>query len=552
MSDGPRTPFEEGLDRRPANHSALTPLDFIAWSGEVFEDRAGVIYGDRVFRWGETYERCRRLASGLAELGVKRGDTVAVMCPNTPPMLEAHFGVPMAGAVLNAINTRLDPATIGFILAHGRAKVLLTDTEFAPVIDQALAGLASRPRVVDICDPVALGERLGETDYESLLAAGDPDFRPLFPKDEWDAISLSYTSGTTGDPKGVVYHHRGACLNALGNALQFRLHQSSIYLWTLPMFHCNGWSCAWGVTAVGGTHVCLRKTDPALVFEAIDRHRVSHLCAAPVVLGMLIHAPETAKRRFAHSVDVVTGGAAPPSAVITAMEAMGFRVTHAYGLTETYGPATLCTPQADWAGLSQDERAMKMARQGVRYPTLAEARVGDPETLVPVPADGEAVGEILVRGNTVMKGYLDNPRATEEAFRGDWYHTGDLGVVHPDGYIEVKDRAKDIIISGGENISSLEVEETLYRHPMVTEAAVVAMPDARWGERPCAFVALKEGAAVEANEIIAWCRERLARFKAPSHVVFTELPKTSTGKIQKFELRARARQLVEGDKDRGG
>ena len=541
MSEAGRSIFDQGLPRTRANHRPLTPLDFLAWSAAVFPERTGVRYGAQELSWGEVDRRCRRLASALRGLGVGRGDTVAVLCPNTPPMLEAHYGIPMAGAVLNALNTRLDPASIAFILEHGEAKVLLTDTEWAPIVKAALAQTTARPMIVDILDPAAPGERLGELDYEALLAGGDPAFAWEPPADEWDAISLCYTSGTTGNPKGVVYHHRGAFLNAMGNALVFGLNSRSSYLWTLPMFHCNGWTYTWGVTAVGGTHVCLRKVDPAAIFPLIADAGVTHLCGAPIVLNMLVHAPESVKRRFDHKIEVATGGAAPPSAVIEAMERMGFRVTHLYGLTESYGPATVCIEQAEWPDLPLERRAGLMARQGVRYPTLAEIMVAEPEGMEEVPADGATLGEIMVRGNTVMKGYLKNPAATAEAFRGDWYHTGDLAVRHPDGYVEVKDRSKDIIISGGENISSLEVEEALYRHPAVMEAAVVAMPDPHYGERPCAFVTLKEGAEADAAAIVAWCRDRLAHYKAPSRVVFGPLPKTSTGKIQKFELRERAK-----------
>jgi fatty-acyl-CoA synthase len=535
--------FDLALPQRRANYRPLTPLDFLAWSASVFPERAGVIYGEEVYSWGEVEARCRRLASALRGLGVGRGDTVAVMCPNIPPMLETHYGIPMCGAVLNALNIRLDAASIAFILEHGEAKVLLTDTEFAPVIRAALAQVQRKITVIDIVDPAAPGERLGAVDYETFLAGGDPAHSWQGPEDEWDAISLCYTSGTTGNPKGVVYHHRGAFLNAMGNALVFGLNSCSSYLWTLPMFHCNGWTYTWGVTAVGGTHVCLRKVDPAVIFPLIERAGVTHLCGAPIVLNMLVHAPEGVKRSFPRRIEVATGGAAPPSAVIAAMERMGFRVTHLYGLTESYGPATVCIEQAGWPDLPLEERAPLMARQGVRYPTLAECMVADSETMAPVPADGATLGEIMLRGNTLMKGYLKNPSATEQAFKGDWYHTGDLAVLHPDGYVEVKDRAKDIIISGGENVSSLEVEEALYRHPAVMEAAVVAMPDARWGERPCAFVTLKPGAEADAAGIIAWCREHMAHYKVPAKVVFGSLPKTSTGKIQKFELRAQAKGL---------
>ena len=531
--------FEAGLGKGPANWQALTPLDFLDWAAAVFADRTGVVYGPGSFTYAEMGRRCRRLASGLRRLGVRPGDTVAVMCPNIPPMLEAHYGVPMAGAVLNALNTRLDAASIAFILQHGEARVLIADTEYAPVVRAAVASSGRDITVVDVVDPAAPGERIGRLDYEELLASGDPAFAWERPADEWQAISLCYTSGTTGNPKGVVYHHRGACLNALGNALVFRLSPESVYLWTLPMFHCNGWTYTWAVTAVGGTHVCLRRVDPAVIFPLLRDRAVTHLCGAPIVLNTLIHAPEEVKVRFPQTIEVATGGAAPPSAVIAAMERMGFRVLHLYGLTESYGPATWCPPQPTWPA---GERASRIARQGVRYPTLPELRVADPATMAPVPADGQTLGEIMFRGHTVMKGYLKNPSATAEAFRGGWYHTGDLAVLHPDGYAEVKDRNKDIIISGGENISSLEIEEVLYRHPAVMEAAVVAKPDEKWGETPCAFVTPKPGVEPPTTEaIIAWCREHLAHYKAPRHVVFGPLPKTSTGKIQKFELRERAR-----------
>jgi fatty-acyl-CoA synthase len=537
--------FEAGLERRPANWAPLSPLSFLARAAAVYPTKPAVIHGERTFTYAAFAARCRRLASSLQRRGIGPGDTVAVMAPNVPAMLEAHYGIPMAGAALNALNYRLDARTIAFILEHGRARLLITDTEFASTIAEALM-LLSRPiPVVDIDDPLGDGgARLGEKDYEELLDEGDADFASEEPRDEWQAICLLYTSGTTGNPKGVVYHHRGAYLNALGNALAFGLSARTVYLWTLPMFHCSGWTYTWGVTAAGGTHVCLRRVDPGLIFPAIARHRVTHMCGAPIVMGTLIHAPAAVRRRFDHVVEIATGGAAPPSSVIAAMEAMGFRVTHLYGLTETYGPATLCAWQQEWDDLPLDARAAVMARQGVAYPTLGGLMVADPQTLTPVPRDGRTMGEVLIRGNTVMKGYLQNPAATEEAFRGGWFHSGDLAVWHPDGYIEIKDRSKDIIISGGENISSLEVEEVLYRHPAVMEAAVVARLDEKWGETPCAFVTLKPDApAVSAEDIIGWCREHLAHFKAPRHVVFGALPKTSTGKIQKFVLRERTKEV---------
>jgi len=531
------------LAKNAANFTALTPLAFLPRAAAVYPDKVAVIDGAARFTYRELYVRCRRLADALRRRGIGHGDTVAVMAPNVPALLEAHFGVPMAGAVLNALNYRLDARSIAFILAHGEAKLLIADREFAPIVKAALAELGRALPLVEI-DNASDSPSLGGTGYEDFLAEGDPAAAWAMPRDEWDPIALNYTSGTTGNPKGVVYHHRGAFLNALGNAITFGLDRHAVYLWTLPMFHCNGWTYPWSVTAVAGTHVCLRRVDPAPIFAAIAEHGVTHLCGAPIVLNLLVHAPEAVKRRFEHVIEVATGGAAPPSAVIEAMERMGFRVTHLYGLTESYGPSTVCAWQAPWARLPIKERAARMARQGVAYPTLDRQRVVDPLTMIEVPADGSTMGELVLRGNTLMTGYLKNPAATETAFAQGWFHTGDLGVRHPDGYVEIKDRSKDIIISGGENISSLEVEDTLYRHPQIIEAAVVAKPDPVWGETPCAFVTLKPDAgAVSVADIIAWCRANLAHYKVPRAVVFGALPKTSTGKIQKFELRARAKDL---------
>jgi 3-(methylthio)propionyl---CoA ligase len=538
-------PYEAGLDRNAANFTPLTPIGFLRRSAHVYPNRLAVSYGERRYTWRDALERCRRLAGALAACGVGRGDTVALMAPNIPEAFDAHFGVPMAGAVLNALNIRLDPETIAFILRHGEAKLLITDTEFAPVVGRALAQLDRKPMVIDIADATVPGDaRLGDMDYETFLATGDPAFPEVIPDDEWEAIALNYTSGTTGNPKGVVYHHRGAYLNALANILVWGMRHHPIYLWTLPMFHCNGWCFPWTITAMAGTHVCLRRVEAAAIYEAIEREGVTHLCGAPVVMNMLLNAGPGQKRSLGRRIEMMTAGAPPPAAVIEGMEGLGFHITHVYGLTEVYGPAVVCAWHDEWDELPAAERARLKARQGVTYPVLEGLTVADPASLAPVPADGETMGEVLMRGNVVMKGYLKNPRATEEAFAGGWFHSGDLAVMHPDGYIELKDRSKDIIISGGENISTIEVEEVLYRHPAVLEAAVVARPDPMWGETPCAFVTLKPEATATTEEIIAFCREHLAHFKAPRTVLFEPLPKTSTGKIQKFALRERAKRAV--------
>jgi fatty-acyl-CoA synthase len=540
-----RNPYSSGLERNAANFAPLTPLDFLARSAAVFPDRLAVVHGARRYTWRQVYERCRRLASALRQHGIDKNDTVAVMAPNIPEAFEAHFGVAMAGAVLNALNIRLDAASIAFMLRHGEAKALITDREFAGVIEEALSKLEKKPLVIDIDDVLApLGKRLGDTDYERFIAGGDPNFAWARPADEWDAISLNYTSGTTGNPKGVVYHHRGAYLNAIGNALVWSMPQHPVYLWTLPMFHCNGWCFPWTVTALAGTHVCLRRVEAGAVYAAFAEQGVTHLCGAPVVMNMILNAPAEARRDLrGRAIAMMTAGAAPPAAVIEGMEKLGFRITHVYGLTEVYGPVTVCAWQEEWDDLPTTARAAIKARQGVRYPVLEGLMVGDAKTLAPVPADGATMGEVFMRGNVVMKGYLKNEAATREAFAGGWFHTGDLGVMHEDGYIELKDRSKDIIISGGENISTIEVEGVLYRHPAVLEAAVVARPDERWGETPCAFVTLKPEARATAEELIAFCRAQLAGFKVPKSVVFGPLPKTSTGKIQKTVLRTQAKAL---------
>ena len=538
--------YDQDLPQTPANFAPMSPLSFIERTAEVYPTRLAVVHGGLRQDWATTYRRCRQLASALSQAGIGKNDTVAVMLPNTPPMVEAHFGIPMAGAVLNTLNTRLDPETIAFMLDHGEAKAVIIDPEFAGVMKKAIALRQSKAPllVIDVEDVLFSGpaEKIGTTTYEAFVAQGDPAFAWSLPANEWDAIALNYTSGTTGNPKGVVYHHRGAATNAISNVLEWDMPKHAVYLWTLPMFHCNGWCFPWTLAVMGGTHVCLRRIDPARIFALIAEHGVTHLCAAPVVLTMLIHAPEDQRRAFPHRVGIATGGAAPPSPVIAAMERLGFDVTHLYGLTECYGPSLLCAWQPELANLALPEKAAFMARQGVPLPTLEDATVLDQDTGARVPADGTTLGEISLRGNTVMKGYLRNPKANAAAFVDGWFRTGDLGVLHPDGYIEVKDRAKDIVISGGENISSLEVEEALYKHPEVMEAAVVAHPDPKWGEVPHAFVTLKPGARATEADIIAHCRATLAHFKAPRHVTFGALPKTATGKIQKFELRRALRE----------
>ncbi len=537
-------PFERDLTPNPANYTPLSPLSFLPRTAEVYPDRLALIHGAQRVTWAEAYRRCRRLASALKKHGIGRGDTVAVMAPNTPAHWEAHHGVPMTGAVLNALNYRLDAAALGFILQHGEAKVLLTDVEFAPVMKAALAELGREILVIDIVDPEGPGgEPLGETDYEAFLEEGDPEADWSLPGDEWDAISLNYTSGTTGNPKGVVYHHRGAYLNAIGNIMTWGMGPHPVYLWTLPMFHCNGWCFPWTVTALAGTHVCLRRVEPAAIYRAFADHKVTHLCGAPIVMQMILGAGADERADFDHQVKMMTAAAPPPASVLAAMAEQGIEVTHVYGLTESYGPAVVSAWHEDWNERPLAEQAALKARQGVNYPVLEGLMVAEPETLTPCPRDGETLGEVMMRGNIVMKGYLKNPDASRQALEGGWFHSGDLGVWHPDGYIELKDRSKDIIISGGENISSIEVEDVLYRHPAVATAAVVAKPDEKWGETPCAFIELKPGQEATAQEIIDFCRDNMARYKCPRAVVFGELPKTSTGKIQKYVLRERALEV---------
>lgn len=531
------------LRQRPANYVPLSPVSFIKRSAAIWPDRTAVIDGTRHYTYSEFYERCRRLAHALQTRGIGHGDTVAILAANSPALLEAHFAAPMIGAVLNPINTRLDAGTIAFCLNHGKAKLFLADRSFEETIVPALKQAGPGLEVIEINDPENdTAPKLGSETYEDSLASADPQFDYPGPRDEWDSICLLYTSGTTGDPKGAVYSHRGAYLAAMGNALTFQLDHESVYLWTLPMFHCSGWTFPWGVTALGGTHVCLRRVEPKQIFALIESHKVTHMCGAPIVLNLLVHAPDSDKIKPGQRVKCATGGAAPPSAIIASMDAMGFEVLQLYGATESYGPALYCAPFAAWETLEERERHALMAQQGVANPMIEDMIVADPETMRPIPKDGATMGEVMFRGNTLMKGYFDNPETTERTFAGEWYHSGDLAVWHPNGYVEVKDRSKDVIISGGENISSLEVEDVLYRHPAIMDAAVVAKPDETWGETPCAFVELVPASnETSVDDIIAFCRENLAGFKVPRHIVFGPLPKTSTGKIQKFRLREMAK-----------
>lgn len=536
--------------RTPANFVALSPLRFLERAAYIYAEQAAIVHGSRVITWKETYQRCRQFAAQLKQLGIQKNDTVSVLLPNVPAMIEAHFAVPMSGAVLNTINTRLDAKTVAFMLEHAESKVLLVDQEFAGLAKAALSLVKQDIFVIDVDDAEyenCFSPPIGEIEYEDWLCEGDPEFEWTLPDDEWDAISLNYTSGTTGNPKGVVYHHRGAYLNAASNMMACGMTPRAKYLWTLPLFHCNGWCFAWTIAANGGTNYCLRKVDPALVFQLIEKHKIEYFCGAPIVLSMLINAPKNQQIAFEHRVEVLVAGAAPPAAIIEGMRKLGVNVTHVYGLTETYGPSGLCAAQAGWNDLSLEEQAKLHARQGVPYPLQDSMRVLDPETLKPVPADGETLGEIMFRGNIVMKGYLKNPEATQAAFAGGWFHSGDLAVCQPDGYAKIIDRAKDVIISGGENISSLEIEEVLYRHPAVLTAAVVAKPDPQWQEVPCAFIELKQHAEATPEEIIEHCKKELARFKVPKDVVIAEIPKTSTGKLQKFILREWAKERAVGE-----
>ena len=546
-----RNPYESGLDKNPANYVPLSPLGFLERSARIFPDRTSLIHGDQHYTWKETYSRCQRLASALTDLGVKRNDTVSIIAPNIPSMYEAHFGVPMTGAVLNTINVRLDANTIAFILEHAESKVLIADSEFSDVVGAALSKLNRDITVIDILDDaVQHGSKVGSMDYETFISQAKSEIFPIqHPESEWDAISLNYTSGTTGNPKGVVYHYRGAYLNALSNALNWKMRPHPTYLWTLPMFHCNGWCFPWTIALLGGTNVCLRRVAAKTIFDAIAEYKVTHFCGAPVVLNMVVNASENERKSFDHPVEVMTAAAPPPAVVLEKMEQNGFLMTHVYGLTETYGPAVICEWHQEWDEYDSAMQANLKSRQGVPYVALAGLDIMDPKTMSSVNADGATMGETMFRGNIVMKGYLKNPNATKEAFEGGWFHSGDLGVMHPDRYIQLKDRSKDIIISGGENISSIEIEDTLFRHPAVMEAAVVAQADEKWGEVPCAFVSLKPQHSPQPSEadLIQYCKDNIARYKAPKKIVFGQLPKTSTGKVQKFRLRERAELLAKND-----